>query len=133
MRAHARQGIALEPLVKKVRCRPINRSTVTDTRIAVRRQIRFLNLVADALHDELLGFHLAQSSDIREFGLPYYVAASSDEMGDALRRLARFSSITNEAVSTQYFADPECKARCSAMSALPVIWIGTSSSTWRRG
>ncbi len=107
--ARAREaGIALEPLVK--RSGATDRQITDDnTRIVVRRQIRFLNLVADALHDELLGFHLAQSPDIREFGLPYYVAATSDKMGDALRRTARFSSITNEAISTKYFADPECK------------------------
>jgi AraC-like DNA-binding protein len=107
--ARAREaGIELEPLVKKSGATD-RQITDDNTRIAVRRQIRFLNLAADALHDELLGFHLAQSRDIREFGLPYYVAATSDEMGDALRRMARASSIVNEAVSTKYFAEPECK------------------------
>jgi hypothetical protein len=78
-------------------------------RITVRRQIRFLNLAADALQDELLGFHLAQTLEFRGFGLLYYVAASSETMGDALRRIARYCSITNEAVSLQYLGGPECK------------------------
>jgi AraC-like DNA-binding protein len=106
--ARAREaGIALEPLVKKSGATD-QQITDDNIRIAVRRQIHFLNLVADALQDDLLGFHLALSPDIREFGMPYYVAATSDQMGDALRRVTRFSSIANEAVSTKYFA-PECK------------------------
>ena len=105
--ARAREaGIALEPLVKGAGATD-RQITDDNTRIAVRRQIRFLNLVADALHDELLGFHLAQSPDLRELGLLYYVAASSDEMGDALKRIARYSSISNEAVSPLYFSHPE--------------------------
>jgi AraC-like DNA-binding protein len=107
--ARAREaGIALEPLVKKSGA---TEQQITDdnTRIAVRRQIRFLNLVAEALHDELLGFHLAQSPDLREFGMLYYVAASSDTMGEALKRGARYSTIANEGVAVKYFAGPECK------------------------
>jgi len=47
-------------------------------RLKVRDQISFLNLVADALQDDYLGFHLALSPDLREIGLLYYVAASSE-------------------------------------------------------
>jgi AraC-like DNA-binding protein len=101
-------GIELQPLLKKAGLTDQQISNPF-TRIIVRRQIRFLNLVADALQDELFGFHLAQSCDIREFGLLYYVAASSETMGDALRRVARCCSITNEAVSLKYLGDPECK------------------------
>src|SRR6516164_9731988 len=36
-----------------------------DALLEVRSQIRFLNLVAEALNDELLGFHLAQKFDLR--------------------------------------------------------------------
>jgi AraC-like DNA-binding protein len=103
-------GIETEPLLKKA---GLTDQQMNDpfTRITVRRQIRFLNLVADALQDELLGFHLAQTLEFRGFGLLYYVAASSETMGDALRRVARYCSITNEAVSLQYFGGPECKIR----------------------
>jgi AraC-like DNA-binding protein len=65
----------------------------------VNSQIRFLDLVADALHDPLLGFHLARDADIRRIGLMYYVFASSETVGDALRRLARYSRTVNEGVS----------------------------------
>ncbi len=71
-------------------------------RLKVRDQISFLNLAADALHDDLLGFHLAQSTNLRELGLLYYVSASSDVLSVALQRAARYSSITNEGVCLKY-------------------------------
>jgi AraC-like DNA-binding protein len=74
----------------------------SNLRLRVRDQIRFLNLVADALQDDHLGFHLAQALDLRELGFLYYVAASSEILGDALQRIARYSSIANEGVSLNY-------------------------------
>jgi AraC-like DNA-binding protein len=67
-----------------------------DIRIPVKSQIKFLNAVASALPDDLLGVHLAQSVDLRELGLLYYVVASSESLGDALMRVARYSAIQNE-------------------------------------
>jgi len=69
-----------------------------DTRVEVRKQIKFLDLVADATGDDLLGFHLSQSFDLRKVGLLYYVFASSDRLDEALRRAARYSSIVNEGI-----------------------------------
>jgi AraC-like DNA-binding protein len=68
-------------------------------RIGVRSQIDFLNLVAEALRDELLGFHLVQDFEPREMGLLYYVQASSATFGNALTRLARYSSIIHQGLS----------------------------------
>lgn len=76
-------------------------------RLTVRQQILFLNLVASSLGDDLLGFHLAQLPDLRELGLLFYVAASSQTLGDALRRGARYSSIVNEGLSLQYLEGEE--------------------------
>jgi hypothetical protein len=42
----------------------------------------FLDLVAKALGDDLLGFHLAQNFDLRMIGLLYYVLASSETLGN---------------------------------------------------
>jgi hypothetical protein len=66
-----------------------------DARMTVQSQIKFLGLTAKALGDDLLGFHLAQAFDLREIGLLYYVAASSDLLGDALQRCARYSGMNN--------------------------------------
>ena len=67
--------------------------------IKVRDQIKFLNLVASAMDDDFLGFHLAQECDLREIGLLYYVLASSELLIDALQRAVRYSTIVNEGVS----------------------------------
>jgi AraC-like DNA-binding protein len=95
-----RAGIELKPLLKKA---GLTDHQVKDrgARLPVQHQIQFLNLVADALQDELLGFHLAQLPDLRELGLLFYVAASSETLGDALRRLARYSSTVNEGLSVK--------------------------------
>ena len=71
-------------------------------RLKVRDQISFLNLAANALQDEFLGFHLAQSLDLREMGLLYYVSASSEMLSVALQRAARYSSVINQGVSLKY-------------------------------
>src|SRR5436190_24373030 len=57
-------------------------------RISVRSQILFLDLIAKALGDDLLGFHLSQNFDLRMIGLLYYVLASSETLGEALGRVA---------------------------------------------
>ena len=94
-------GIDLRPLLKKAGLTEQQIGN-RDTRLDVRRQIRFLNLVANTLHDDLLGFHLAQTVDLRELGWLYYVAASSEMLGEALQRAARYSSIVNEGASVKY-------------------------------
>jgi AraC-like DNA-binding protein len=94
-------GISLEPLLAGAR---LTLEQVKDrtARIGVRHQIRFLDLAASALKDELLGFHLARDCDLREFGLLYYVPASSQTLGEGLRRAARYTSMVNEGLSVEY-------------------------------
>lgn len=78
-------------------------------RIPVGQQIAFLNLVADRLAEEFLGFNLARDIDLRELGLLYYVQASSNTLADALRRTERYCSIQNEGVLIRYRDDgPAC-------------------------
>ena len=76
----------------------LSRAQIEDphVRISVRSQVVFLDLVAKALGDDLLGFHLSQNFDLRMIGLLYYVFASSETLGEALGRAARYSSIVNE-------------------------------------
>jgi AraC-like DNA-binding protein len=94
-------GLDVEPLLKAsgLNSRQVENS---DFRIAVKNQIKFLNFVADALSDEFLGVHLAESVDLRALGLFYYVLASSTSLGDALRRAARYSAINNEGVQITF-------------------------------
>ena len=61
-------GLDIEPLLRKS---GLSASEVKNSqfRIAVENQIKFLNLVADAISDEFLGIHLAECADLRELGL----------------------------------------------------------------
>jgi len=101
-------GIELEPLLRKAE---LTKQQIEDlgTRLNVQQQIRFLNLAANALQDEFLGFHLAQPPDLRELGLLYYVPASSETIGEALRRGARYSSMANESLSLEYLEGQEIR------------------------
>src|SRR5262249_35418720 len=91
-------GLDVDPLLSQA---SLTREQIEDSgvRLRVRDQIKFLNLVADALPDDLLGFHLAQVCELRAIGLLYYVAASSDTLGEVLKRASRYSTIVNEGVS----------------------------------
>ena len=97
--AHAKaNGVDPRPLLKKAGL-TLQQIRNTNLRFSVFDQINFLNLTADALQDDLLGFHLAQLPDLRELGFLYYVSASADIFGDALHQLARYGSIANEGVA----------------------------------
>ena len=93
-------GIALAPLLSQS---GLTIAQIEDRhlRLKVKGQITFLGLVADALPDDLLGFHLAHDFDLREIGLLYYVMASSEMLDEALRRAARYSRIVNEGMSAE--------------------------------
>jgi AraC-like DNA-binding protein len=67
-------------------------------RMTAKTQIEFLSAVADKLPDPFLGIHIAEGIELREMGMLYYVIASSETLGDALRRLGRYCSLNNEGV-----------------------------------
>ncbi len=91
------RGVALDPLLRQAN---LTLSQIEDAsiRIKVRDQIKFLNLAAAALDDDLLGFHLALEPDLRQIGLLYYVLTSSETMLEAFRRAARYTSIVNDGI-----------------------------------
>ena len=76
-------------------------------RLKVHSQIRFLELGAEALQDDCLGFHLVPDYELGEIGLFYYVLASSDTIADALGRAERYSGIVNEGISLRCRAGNE--------------------------
>jgi AraC-like DNA-binding protein len=94
-------GVPVEPLLRRVGLTP---EAIADPeeRLSVRSQITLLDQAAVALKDGYLGFTLARDFDPRELGLLYYVMASSRTLGDALKRVARYSQITNEALVVRY-------------------------------
>src|SRR5262249_23499645 len=94
-------GVPVAPLLKRAGLTP---ELVADPeeRLSVRNQIALLDEAATALKDDCLGFTLARDHDPREIGLLYYVMASSQTLGDGLKRVARYSRITNEALVVGY-------------------------------
>jgi hypothetical protein len=94
-------GVPVAPLLRRAGLTP---ELVADPegRLNVRSQVTFLEEAAKALKDDWLGFTLARDFDPREIGLLYYVMASSQTLGDALKRIARYSRVTNEALVFKY-------------------------------
>src|SRR6516162_5023790 len=94
-------GVPVAPLLRRV---GLTLEVIADPeeRLSVRSQVALLDEAAITLKDDCLGFTLARDFDPREIGLPYYVMASSQTLGDALKRLARYSQITNEALVVGY-------------------------------
>jgi AraC-like DNA-binding protein len=73
--------------------------------IAASAQVKFLNIAADALQDDLLGFHLSQSFDLREIGLLYYILSSSDSFASAMTNGERYTRIVNEGIELKFDAE----------------------------
>jgi hypothetical protein len=103
-----KKGIKADTLLRKAGLTPLQ-IVNPELRIPVRCQIKFVDLAARALSDDLLGFHLAKTAELREIGLLYYVMASSELLGDALQSCARYSAINNEGVRFSYRADRDAR------------------------
>jgi AraC-like DNA-binding protein len=93
-------GLELGPLLRRAK---LTRTLVEqdDARLSVLSQITFLSCVAEAIADDELGVHIAQSFDLRQIGLLHYVAASSEQLSSALQQIARFSVVANEGVTVR--------------------------------
>ena len=92
-----------------------------DTPLNVANQIKFVELVAKAVGDENFGFHLANTHDLREAGLFYYVAASADSLGEALQRVERYSLVVNEAI--------KLRVRKGRMIRVTIQYVGVPRHT----
>ncbi len=92
-----KEGIDVEALLRQSHLTP-RQIRNKDTQLDVRNQIKFVELIATATSDPLLGFHLAYSYDLREIGLLYYVIASAETLLGSLLRVARYSHVANESV-----------------------------------
>lgn len=92
-----KEGADVETLLKRS---GLSRELIDDpnTRLEVQSQIKFLDLVSQAIGDDLLGFHLSQQFDPRRIGLGYYVLASSQTLGEALRNAAKYTSTIHEGI-----------------------------------
>ena len=105
-----RRGIEVAPALTQAGLTQKDIEDRTAT-IGVVNQIKFVDLVAAKLGDELLGFHLAEDFDFREIGLLYYVAASADTFGGALSRIERYAKIQNDGVDLEVIKGKALRVR----------------------
>jgi len=77
----------------------------SNARVDMRAQIKFINIAADTLNDDLLGFHLALEFDPREIGLIHYVIASSSTLAEGFSKAERYCSIVNEGIAIRFKAN----------------------------
>ena len=91
-----RRGIDPGPLLAQSGLSPT--AVARHERVKVKSMIDFLKRVSRAVGDDWIGVTLASNFDLREIGMLYYVAASSERFGDALKRLERYERIANEAL-----------------------------------
>lgn len=68
-------------------------------RIPATAQSRLLELAAETLKDDALGFHLAARANLRSVGLLFYVTSAAETVGESLALLERYFRIVNEAVN----------------------------------
>ena len=95
-----KEGVDVEALLRQARLTPREIKN-KDIPLGVKNQIKFVDLVANATSDPLLGFRLAHSFDLREIGLLYYVIASAETLLGSLLRVARYSDVANEGVDLE--------------------------------
>lgn len=91
-----RRGIDAKPLLRHCGLTPV--AFAQRRRVSAASQMEFLEMASDAAGDAWLGLSLADSFDLRELGMLYYVAASSHTLGEALRRIERYVRVGNEAL-----------------------------------
>ena len=106
-----RRGINPGPLLKQAGLSAT--ALARGNRIPVTSQIEFLRLVSNAVADDWIGLTLAADFDLREMGMLYYVAASSQRLGHALHRLERYARLGNEAVVVRIGKGPVCRVGLS--------------------
>ena len=95
-----KEGVDVEVLLRQAHLTPREIKS-KDIPLSVQNQIKFVDLVANATGDPLLGIRLAYSYDLREIGLLYYVIASAENLLGSLLRVARYSDVANEGVDLE--------------------------------
>lgn len=91
------QGLDHDTLMAKSGL-PEDLLTKPDSRVSTRSMLRLWRAVIDEIDDPVLGLHVARQPSLRDFGLVGYAMCCSNNLHDALHRLARYQRILSEAV-----------------------------------
>ena len=92
------QGVEVDLLLRRA---GLTRQQIDDPRLVSPSKVRsdLSNLPRRPSRTNFSDFIFAQKFDLRMGGLFHYVLASSDTLGEALQRGARYSSIVNEGIT----------------------------------
>jgi hypothetical protein len=122
-----RANIKLEPLLSRVAL-TIEQINDPEQRIDARRQIAFLETAAKSLNDVFLGLDLAEEFDCRDLGLLYYVMASSDTLGDALKAAAQgLSAVVTATAAAQLTRMNTTADKMNSFRIIPPVLKGRSN------
>src|SRR5262245_33750871 len=78
-----------------------------DARVAITKIWNLWRILIDRTSDPILGLHLGMGLGMQQYGLVGYSMLNSRTVLDALRRLARYSRIINEALEVSLSVDAE--------------------------
>jgi AraC-like DNA-binding protein len=98
------RDIAVGPLLRKAGLpeseveRVIHGGHPVKNRISALGQSRFLDLAAEAAADHVFGLRLAERADARDAGILYYVVCGGRDVEQALKSLARYYRLANDAI-----------------------------------
>lgn len=111
-------GILLPPLLSKA---GLSAEQIDDTaaRVEVKAQAEILEIAAEQLKDDLLGFRMAQDFELRQIGLAYYIPSSSDTLADALHDAGRYSRIANDAIQFRIDLDQKTAITLDCLGVEP--------------
>ena len=93
-------GVPIGPVLQKAGL-SVEQIDAPRRHIAVAAQIKLLQVGAEALGDDFLGFHLARDFELREVGLLYYVLSSASSFADVLDVAQRYTRIVNDGVEIE--------------------------------
>jgi AraC-like DNA-binding protein len=101
-----RHGIDTEPLFAKAE---ISRAQLLQNPVGISAasQHRFLELAAVEADEPLLGLHVAAAMDLREFGLLFYLAASTATVAEAVQHLALYAATTSQEIYLEVASERE--------------------------
>jgi len=102
-----------------------------DSRIPIRKVWKLWHVAIERSGDPWLPLRVAASTSVRAYGLVGYTMSNSATIGQALKRLARYSRIVTEAVRVRY-AEDESGAKIVVEGAAADVNASRSGSDFRQ-
>jgi AraC-like DNA-binding protein len=117
----AAEGMNRQALVEAAGLRDVD-LTDGDSRVPVSAQAALWRLIAKGIPDPGFAVRAGASMKVREAGLLGYVMSYSATLGDALRRLVRYSHILTDAV--EFRLEPPQRRHVAVAQCHPALGVG---------